>query len=330
MNNKERMAAQLADLRIQDINKQMDAITKLARAYANATPEQRANVDASEIQAQIDRYENLKAERANLYAEQEARVQAELEAQRRTQEEAAAAATQGQGRRRVNPNYTPAPTPVPSGEAFPVATNTDWTVRWSDGTNRNSDGSIHDYSKDQSFVPWMTINPRYANNWLPAYDERYDVNSPNYVYNKGWYNIWWQYVVNPEYQWTYGRYDAWGRLISDEVLNERQAYQDTLNMPWEKITWLNNEDLLMAAAPYANEIAWAVRWLWNIPYVRFNNVGNTLKSLPGGTNNYLTQWNNYLTQWNNFLTNQSVWLQRAYQWTPRVNSWWALERLRNL
>lgn len=315
---------------IQSINEQMALIANLARAYANATPEQRNNVSRADMQAQLDRYNELKARRNELYAEQEARVQAELEAQRKAQEEATAAAAQGQGRRRVNQNNTPTPTSVPSGEAFPVATNTDWTVRWSDGTNRNADGSIHDYSKDQSFVPWMSVNPRYATPTYTNYDARYDVNSPEYVYNKWWYNWKWEYVVNPEFADTYGKYDAGGRRVSDAVLAERQAYQNTLNMPWEKLTWLNNEDLLMAAAPYANEIAWAVRWLWNIPYVRFNNVGNTLKSLPGGTNNYLTQWNNFLTQWNNFLTNQSVWLQRAYQGTPRVNSWWALERLRNL
>lgn len=274
---------------IQSINEQMARIANLARAYANATPEQRNNVSRADMQAQLDRYNELKARRNELYAEQENRVQAELEALRRANQQQAQQTNRQwwRGRQTVNNVSNNNNTQNPSITEVP-----------------------HDYSKDQSFVPWMTMNPRYVNNWLPAYDERYDVNSPNYVYNKGWYNIWWQYVVNPEYQWTYGRYDAWGRLISDEVLNERQAYQDTLNMPWEKLTWLNNEDLLMAAAPYANEIAWAVRWLWNIPYVRFNNVGNTLKSLPGGTNNYLTQWNNFLTQWNNFLTNQSVWLDR--------------------
>lgn len=294
---------------IQSINEQMGRIANLARAYANASPEQRSNVNREDIQAQLDRYNELKARRNELYAEQEARVQAELEAQRQAQQQAQQWATRGGNKWGSVPNNQDAVTPTAQ------------------------DIPPHDYSKDQSFIPWMSIDPRFTNNRLPDYDARYDVNSPQYVYNKTNTNWKWQTSTLPEFQDTYWYYDAWGRLIPQEKLNEIQAYQDSLNMPWEKVTWMNTTDLLMSMSPYTNEIVWAVKWLWKIPYVRFNNVNNannTLKSLPGGTNNYLTQWNNYLTQWNNFLTNQSVWLQRAYWSTPtRVNSWQALERLRS-
>lgn len=72
---------------IQSINQQMALIANLARAYANATPEQRNNVNRADIQAQLDRYNELKSRRNELYAEQEARVQAELEAQRRANQQ---------------------------------------------------------------------------------------------------------------------------------------------------------------------------------------------------------------------------------------------------
>lgn len=65
----------------------MSLIANLARAYANATPEERERVSREDMQAQLDRYNQLKERRNQLYAEQEARVQAELEAQRQAQQQ---------------------------------------------------------------------------------------------------------------------------------------------------------------------------------------------------------------------------------------------------
>lgn len=260
---------------LQDINEQMSRIANLARAYANATPEQRNNVNRKDIQAQLDRYNELKARRNELYAEQEARVQAELEAQRQAQQQVNTRGTW----RRANNNVVINNEPEPKPNDIP-----------------------HDYSKDQSFVPGMSYRTDLnVNSWLPDYDARYDVNSPNYVYNKWWYNISWEYIVNPEYQNTYGYYDAWGRLIPQDTLKERQAYQDTLNMPWEKITWLNNMDLLTAATPMAWEIVNSIRWLKNIPVV-FTRWWTTPAWSLWQVNNYLGQANNYLWRVNNFLT----------------------------
>lgn len=297
---------------LQDINEQMGRIANLARAYANASPEQRSNVNREDIQAQLDRYNELKTRRNELYAEQEARVQAELEAQRQAQQQQIN--TRGTWRIykwnwgngwnwRGGGRIITQEQVAPSAGAFPVATNVDWTIRYSDWTNRNADWSIHDYSKDQSYVPWMSVNPAYVNNnnQLSSYDERYDVNSPNYVYNKTTTNWKWQTSALPEFADSYGKYDAWGRLVSQDVLDERAAYQDTLNMPWEKITWLNNIDLLTAAAPMAWEIVNSIRWLNNIPVI-FTRWWTAPAWSLWQVNNYLGQANNYLWRVNNFLT----------------------------
>ena len=119
MNNEERMAADLAALknfdaaegRINVINNKMQQITELARAYANATPEQREKVDNATMQKVIDQYNELKNERTVLYAEQEARAQQELLAQKQAAEQAAQQARintkRVTPRQRVVPNTEP-------------------------------------------------------------------------------------------------------------------------------------------------------------------------------------------------------------------------------
>lgn len=115
---------------IQSINQQMALIANLARAYANATPEQRANVSLSDMQAQLNRYNELKARRNELYAEQEARVQAELEAQRRANQQQLN--TRGTWRTIVN--------------------------RWNDRqTFTPTPNTVEVWGVNQSYYPWMSM-----------------------------------------------------------------------------------------------------------------------------------------------------------------------------
>lgn len=72
---------------LQQINNQMSAIANFARAYANATPEQRANVSREDIQVQLDRYNQLKSRRNQLYAEQENQRAQQLQTWRQTQQQ---------------------------------------------------------------------------------------------------------------------------------------------------------------------------------------------------------------------------------------------------
>lgn len=51
---------------IESITKRMNAITNLARAYYNATPEQRSKVSLKDMQAQINEYNKLKEQRNTL------------------------------------------------------------------------------------------------------------------------------------------------------------------------------------------------------------------------------------------------------------------------
>lgn len=70
---------------LQRINQQMGYIADLARTYANATPEQRARVNIEDVQAQLNRYNELKDRKQQLLAEQEDRWAKELEAWKQAQ-----------------------------------------------------------------------------------------------------------------------------------------------------------------------------------------------------------------------------------------------------
>lgn len=99
--------------KIQDINNQMARITEVARAYANATPEQRANVSLSDMQAMINRYNQLKEQRTRLYTEQETRVQNELNALAQANAPAPQINTRGTWRKIPQPQPQPQqPQPV--------------------------------------------------------------------------------------------------------------------------------------------------------------------------------------------------------------------------
>ena len=324
---------------LEDVKNQMARYQKVAEAYANATPEQRAQVDPALVQSVIDKYNELKEKRNGLLAQQETRIQQEMQQQRAAQDAAARKAAQWRGRvvKKTNTN----------NNAFPVATNRDWTIRWSDGTNRYEDGRIRDY--------WMSINPNagrqsttWYSDWYPEYDARYDVNSPEFVYNKAKTNWDWSREALPEFDLPRNvKYWPDGKRIAQEKVDAYNAYQDELDMPWEKITWMTTDDLLEAGtilypAVKATQFAkfWTIRptyvsKLWNVTKALPNGTNNYL---PQGTNNYLGQGNNYLTQTNNYLpqgTNNyltygnNVSRVSGTRWRPSTVNNYARQQIRN-
>ena len=79
------MNIQLGQNQLADLDKEMSNIAMFARAYANATPEQRARINTQDVQAQLDRYNTLKQQKLalqeELYANQLAYGRAQQEAQ---------------------------------------------------------------------------------------------------------------------------------------------------------------------------------------------------------------------------------------------------------
>ena len=95
-----RMNEQLINdrIKLEDIKNQMSAITKVAREYAEATPEQRAKVNSADVQAVMDKYNQLKLDKAAL---EQSVVAQEMEIQKQAAEQAAKQIvnTRGTGRR---------------------------------------------------------------------------------------------------------------------------------------------------------------------------------------------------------------------------------------
>ena len=85
-------------IKLEDIKNQMSAITKVAREYAEATPEQRAKVNSADVQAVMDKYNQLKLDKAAL---EQSVVAQEMEIQKQAAEQAAKQIvnTRGTGRR---------------------------------------------------------------------------------------------------------------------------------------------------------------------------------------------------------------------------------------
>lgn len=231
---------------IQSINEQMARIANLARAYANATPEQRANVSLSDMQAQLNRYNELKARRNELYAEQENRVLAELEAQRRANQQQIN--TRGVWRTIVNRwNNRQTFTPVenqwwlnrPGAVAFDAnwmhIMNDDWTITTTSNT------------VNQSYYPWMsrrTDIPTQETNNTPIYRNwRNDL--PNY-----WVTPW-----MPDWNvQTWYMTPVWTQT-------QTSAVEQRNNMPWYK----------QMVTPYSEEY---LREIWAIS----DNTSNTSTS----------------------------------------------------
>ena len=176
MNNEERMVADLAALknfdaaegRINVINNKMQQITELARAYANATPEQRERVDNATLQKVIDQYNELKNERTVLYAEQEARAQQELLAQKQAAEEAAKQIinTRGTGRRYGGWN---------------------WGWNWGWGNGWLSDEQYAEWLKELEKEAYLSNPHPIFNNWDGTY--YYSDGTTRY---EDWNIVWWQ------------------------------------------------------------------------------------------------------------------------------------------
>ena len=225
-------------IKLDNINSEMNKISQVAREYMNATPEQRNRVNPDLLASVLDRYNMLKADKLAL---EQSVVAREMEAQRAAMEQPQQQTYNGWGRRRT----------ITPRQKQTIAPN-------------------HDYSKDQSFLPGMSMR-RDLNTSTPEYDARYDVNSPEYVYNKTTTNLMWQTSALPEFANTYWKYDAWWRLVPQNVLNERAAYNAWLSTPWEKLTWLQTRDLMTAAAPALWGIVNSIRWLSNLYWT--NAVG---------------------------------------------------------
>ena len=236
---------------IQSINQQMALIANLARAYANATPEQRANVSLTDMQAQLDRYNELKARRNELYAEQEARVQAELEAQRRANQQQIN--TRGVWRTIVNrwndrQTFTPIENPRWLSRPGAVAFDANWMhVMNDDWTITTTPNTVEDWGINQSYYPWMSMRtdiPTQETNNTPIY-RNWRNNLPNY-----WVTPWmpdWNvqtWYMTPVRRWT-----------------QLSAVEQRNNMPWYK----------QMVTPYSEEY---LREIWAIS----DNKSNTSTS----------------------------------------------------
>lgn len=218
---------------VEYINRQdrMNRIKKVAEMYANATPEQRAKVDASTVKSLINEYRELQ-EMQRQAEDMEQRAQ--LEAMR-AQEEAQRAAAQwvGWGRRVVRTTPTNTPTPTPTPETVTTGpqwyTYEEWGTIWYVDPNGNEIAVAWRYPGygKTPYEEQVVIN-----NWvLPAYDPRYDVNSDQYVYNKTTTWLSWTQPL-PEYADSYHMYDNAGNL-------RWKQYKDYLEnrIMWNPTVW---------------------------------------------------------------------------------------------
>ena len=244
---------------------EMNRIANFARAYANATPEQRARIPREDVLFQIERYKNLQ----NQQRLAEDQYQAQLAEQYRQQ--------QAQANQPINTRWLwrKAPTKTPVEEQVPERqTVTPWTD--------------FSYSKDQSFVPrnentqtynWSYINWPYSNSWYWPYYDNYNVVS--------WWNYWnvyrpsnnvlWQQVYltnnqpsntvtnslenNTLLQWTYNpnaRYTIWWQQLSWTVYwpITNRTYPSTTQF-WRQYPLLGGSNRI---APYYNNGSYTIWW----------------------------------------------------------------------
>ena len=211
---------------IQSINQQMALIANLARAYANATPEQRANVSLSDMQNQLNRYNELKARRNELYAEQEARVQKELEEQRRANQQQIN--TRGTWRtivNRWNNNQTFVPVQNqwwlsnPGAVAFDAnwmhVMNSDWTITTT--PNQTAQTNLNTYDQrllDEAQARWQQQN---------------SLVNPNIARTNNMNNTW---TITPisetQYRNSLPRYQQWVTPYSEWYINEVTQNQPSI------------------------------------------------------------------------------------------------------
>ena len=251
MNREELMREQINQAnmqrRINEIDRSMAAISNFARAYMNATPEQRARVDINAIREQLERYNNLKQERLGLQDSIVAN-QMYFERQAIEQQKAAEQAAQRgawQRRRRVtNDVETPEtePTPIVTGwlktfiwtdwkkyEIQPWMQVTDgrwWTVLWDqydDKLHILKQGSMpNEISNSTSEVTpvwgnwtWTNLNLTWGNNtWF------------NYTWvNNTWFNNTWFNNTGFNNTWFNNVWFSynWEQILNDSVYNAGQT-----------------------------------------------------------------------------------------------------------
>lgn len=258
---------------IQSINQQMALIANLARAYANATPEQRANVSLSDMQKQLNRYNELKARRNELYAEQEARVQAELEAQRQAAQQQIN--TRGTWRR---VNYR-------RNDMWPEAIVTRWVKQFSAW-----DWNIYDIQ------PWQVITDSQWNSYI------YDQFSWNIDYI--WQNKWWLWTesfIPVNNKWWLNQ--PWAIAFDSDwqhVMNSNGTITTTYN------SWLRSDR--PGSFSITPSGTYTIDSIWNQ-----NVISNTWSYNNWfGNNNYTNnQNNNYTNNQNNNVNNNVIWPETA-------------------
>lgn len=167
---------------IQSINEQIKNIANFARAYANATPEQRARISRQDVQHQLNRYNELKQKRDRLYTEQENRVMQEIANNQQQQPQINYYPLW----RRITPKVTQAEvlpwavTPTPTTPTVPEYTNLKW--HWYDWLVKPMIWWVQN-----RFIPsnTKTNTPRY---WYPIYNKPIESLDTYYVSNPQTYN----------------------------------------------------------------------------------------------------------------------------------------------
>lgn len=293
------MNIQIQRQKLADMNKEMQQISNLARAYANATDGQRANVNINDMRAQMDRYENLKKERDILQQEVVANEMAYERALQEQQAQAQKVNARGTWRRVPTkgnndvPTWTP--TSDPTGtltdeqyaewlaelekEAYlsnphPIFNNGDGTYDYSDGTKRYADGTIINGESNN-------IEVRTSPSWAPYF---YDKTTGNQVAPIGTDKYWNPLVADSQ----------WGVRTMYPIDN---AIYNTIVANQLSSAAARNED---AAIKYANDVrddtvvnlalaptylAWGVGVNWirtawagtNALWRAYNTANNVLK-----------------------------------------------------
>lgn len=221
---------------LQSINQQMALISNLARAYYNATPEQRANISLGDMQEQINRYNELKARRNELYAEQEARVQEELLAQRRAAEQTATINSRWTWRRTPKNNVVPETEIIQPTEPVNVVVTEQWVVVPTNNNNWYYVGPI----------TWMRIRKPFTIGWKPI--GNYNTSNsiiPEWIIVRHWGPTWesilWGENIVPVNVWTW-TVNTWSTetfpIFFRNGSGQYYEFWDQWTIRW--MTWMNN------------------------------------------------------------------------------------------
>lgn len=297
---------------IQSINQQMALISNLARAYYNATPEQRANISLEDMQEQINRYNELKARRNELYAEQEARVQEELLAQRRAAEERAAINSRWTWRRINKNDVVPETQVIQPTKPINVVVTEQWEVVPVTEVTSNDDWNYY-----IGPITWMRIRKPFTIGWRPV--GNYNTSNsiiPEWVISQN--NSFeiiplqeWDYIPFPygtfgtwawaDYTWAISMW-SWNNItpVNINPTNEQFRISQVINWHtyeyWDngsvKIDWVlqragNGTDYIIRDVP----TTWYVNTFLNNTWVNNTWVNNTWFNRTWG--NVLLSWFKY-------------------------------------